>query len=76
MTDEERTARKREYMREYRKANREKLNQYMRNYFKRPEVKEKRNEYMREHYKAKLENMREYKREYMREYRKRKAAEA
>ena len=48
----------------------------MREYFKRPEVKEKRNEYMREHYNANLEKMREYKREYMREYRKRKAAEA
>ena len=35
MTDEERKARKREYMRAYRKTNREKLNEYMREYRKR-----------------------------------------
>ena len=55
-------------MREYRKTNREKLNEYMREYFKRPDVKEKSREYRQKN--------REKKREYMREYRKRKAAEA
>ncbi len=49
MTDEERKARRREYMREY--------NQ-------RPEVKDRNREYMREYQKANIEKLREYMREY------------
>ena len=52
MTDEERKTRKREYMRDYRKANREKIREYMREY--RNANREKLREYMRE-----------YQREYM-----------
>ena len=55
MTDEDRKARRREYMREYYKANREKLREYNREYMReyRKTNREKLNEYMREYRKRK-----------------------